>query len=280
MAIILRFLRAALFSLGATSLPGGLSRIRFIRKLRGKMAFRRELRMFRRLSGARSDWPISRLVPMLDNRKGQAGTVSGHYFHQDLHVARRIFENKPRRHIDVGSRIDGFVAHVAAFREIEIIDLLPLSNSVPNIRFTRLDMMDPVAQDMRHICDSLSCLHALEHFGLGRYGDRIDPDGYIKGLAHMLELLEPNGTFYFSVPVGRQRIEFNAHRIFSVDHLIDLFECHGLDIRRFSYVGDDGVMHADIDMTAETWTRLNAANCACGIFELQKRPRERNARPA
>jgi hypothetical protein len=31
-------------------------------------------------------------------------------------------------------------------------------------------------------CDSLSCLHALEHFGLGRYGDPIDPRGHEKGI--------------------------------------------------------------------------------------------------
>lgn len=270
-ATILRALKTALVSLDAVMSPYGVSPVRFIRTLRGMRAFRRDLDNFRKLAGGRADWPISRLVPMLDNRKGQAGIVNGHYFHQDLHVARRIFENNPRRHIDVGSRIDGFVAHVASFREIEIFDFLPLSNSVSNIRFTRLDLMNPLAQDMRHICDSLSCLHALEHFGLGRYGDRIDPDGYVNGFTNMVALLEPNGTFYFSVPVGRQRIEFNAHRVFSVDHLTSMFESHDLDIRRFSYVGDDGALYANVDLTPETRIRVNNANYACGIFELHKR---------
>ena len=49
-----------------------------------------------------------------------AGESQGHYFHQDLLVANQIFLNSPERHIDIGSRIDGFVARVAAFREIEI----------------------------------------------------------------------------------------------------------------------------------------------------------------
>jgi len=62
----------------------------------------------------------------LDDRFDQSGTASGHYFHQDLLVASRIFINNPEKHVDIGSRIDGFVAHVASFREIEVFDIRSL----------------------------------------------------------------------------------------------------------------------------------------------------------
>jgi len=57
---------------------------------------------------------------MLTDRFDPGGDASGHYFHQDLIVARRIFERDPRKHVDVGSRIDGFVAHLAVFRSCVI----------------------------------------------------------------------------------------------------------------------------------------------------------------
>src|SRR5712692_9241557 len=60
--------------------------------------------------------------PCLHDRGAEAGAVRGEYFWQDLYVAQKIFKASPRKHVDVGSRINGFVAHVASFREIEVID--------------------------------------------------------------------------------------------------------------------------------------------------------------
>src|SRR6478609_468829 len=113
------------------------------------------------------------LRPSLHDRGDSAGAVRSEYFWQDAYVARLVFEANPLRHADVGSRIDGFVAHVASFREIEVFDIRPLTVLIPNIKFTQVDLM---AQSDRLFSPtpSLSCLHALEHFGLGRYGDKID----------------------------------------------------------------------------------------------------------
>jgi len=75
---------------------------------------------------------------------------------------------------------------------------------------------------MAGYCDSLSCLHALEHFGLRRYGDPIDPQGYERALASMAGLLKRGGVFYLSVPIGIDRIEFNANRIFNPRVIVNL----------------------------------------------------------
>ena len=91
-----------------------------------------------------------KLFPILDDWFEVAGTAKGHYFHQDLIVAQQIYSANPKVHIDVGSRIDGFVAHVASFRTIKIIDIRPLERSQhPNIEFLQHDLMrdtgiDPV----------------------------------------------------------------------------------------------------------------------------------------
>jgi hypothetical protein len=117
--------------------------------------------------------------------------------------------------------------------------------------------------------DSISCLHAIEHFGLGRYNDSIDADGHIKGLDTIYHTLKQGGKFYFSTPIGPQRIEFNAHRVFSVQYLLDLFKGKYL-IDSFSFIDDSGDLHKDIELTKD----LIDSNCdctyGCGVFELSK----------
>src|SRR5271155_3351903 len=201
--------------------------------------FLRDYREFKRQQKLSSvEFPFGELWPCLDDRTSNSGNAKGHYFHQDLLVARRIFANAPRLHVDVGSRVDGFVAHVAAYREIEVFDVRPLTSNVTNIRFKQVDLMVPLEPSLQGYCDSLSCLHALEHFGLGRYGDTVDFEGHLKGLANLKGVLAKGGKFYLSVPIGPQRIEFNAHRVFAVATLLGLVSDMRVD--RFSYVDDKG----------------------------------------
>ncbi len=90
------------------------------------------------------------MYPCLDDRGSNAGSAKGHYFHQDLLVARRIYANAPKKHVDVGSRVDGFVAHVAAYREIEVLDVRPLTSNIPNVRDSdRVDLMARLGAEAR-----------------------------------------------------------------------------------------------------------------------------------
>ncbi|RLD66242.1 MAG: hypothetical protein DRI95_07075 [Bacteroidetes bacterium] len=154
-------------------------------------------------------------------KKNRAGISKGQYFNQDLLVAQKIFQNNPLKHVDIGSRIDGFVAHVASFREIEIFDIRNIENEVENIKFVQADMTSPNLIDY---CDSVSSLHAIEHFGLGRYGDTLDVNGHLKGIENITAMLKNGGKFHFSVPIGEPCVEFNVHRIFSIKYLLELFE--------------------------------------------------------
>ena len=128
---------------------------------RGLPRFVGDLLLFRKLHLGRID-----LQPCLHDWHEEAGAARSEYFWQDLLVARQIFESNPQRHMDVGSRIDGFVAHVASFREIEIFDVRPITTPIPRVSFRQMDLMQPAAE-WEACCDSLSCLHALEHFGFG-----------------------------------------------------------------------------------------------------------------
>lgn len=164
--------------------------------------------------------------PCVHDRTALAGSADNEYFIQDLLVAQLVHASNPMRHLDVGSRVDGFVAHVASFRDIEVMDVRPLVSFSERIKFFRHDLMgsfDSAAQSkIFSAFDSISCLHALEHFGLGRYGDTLDPSGWMRGLSNLSFLLGPEGTLYLSTPVGRERVYFNSNWIFSARRIIDV----------------------------------------------------------
>ncbi|MBL8992576.1 MAG: DUF268 domain-containing protein, partial [Spirochaetia bacterium] len=176
----------------------------------------------------------------------------------------------PKRHIDVGSRIDGFVAHVAAFRKIEVLDIRPQSQKIKNMSFHQADLMSELPAKWIGNSDSLSCLHALEHFGLGRYGDPIDPMGHFKGLRNLLQIVKKGGRLYLSVPIGPQRIEFNAHRVFSVSWILRQIEKNAR-CERFSYVDDLGDLHEGVDLDHKNQESSFGCHFGCGIFEFIKK---------
>lgn len=210
-----------------------------------------------------TDWPCLR------DRFDAGGVARGQYFHQDLLVAQWIYGANPRRHVDVGSRVDGFVAHVATFREIDVLDIRQISSCAAGIRFFQRDI---TATDSRWhgVTDSLSCLHSIEHFGLGRYGDTVDPEGWRRGWDNLVEMVEPGGTIYLSTMIGPQRVEFDAHRVFSVSTLIDLVhpQC---EIVELAFVDDDGDLHRGADWTADEAATSFGCQTGCGILRLRRR---------
>jgi SAM-dependent methyltransferase len=211
---------------------------------------------------------ITHTFPILLDYEDQAGRTSGHYFHQDLLVASLISEANPDRHVDIGSRIDGFVAHVASFRAIDVLDVRELRDTGhPRIRFVRADLMNE-DKALENMADSISCLHAIEHFGLGRYGDPLNPDGHKLGFNNILRMLKPGGTLYISFPIGKSNeVHFNAHRVF---HPKDIFgwadSRNTIKLLRFDYVDDAGNLNQNIDVST---TELNV-HFGCGIYSFRK----------
>ncbi len=221
-----------------------------------------------RTKGA-DEFKFGKLYPCLADKSAEGGTATGHYFHQDLYVAQKVYQNKPQAHADIGSRVDGFVAHVAAFRKLTVLDIRKLTSTTPNINFVQCDIMNEPGPSLAFQYDSISCLHALEHFGLGRYGDPINYRGHLVGFANLGKLLKPGGKFYLSVPMGPQRIEFNAHRVFSLAYLLQLVKA-SYAIDSFAYVDDRGDLHTNVTLTADHISNNLGCTFGCGIFELTK----------
>jgi SAM-dependent methyltransferase len=203
------------------------------------------------------------LWPILADRVEPGGTASGHYFHQDLWAARRVFSASPRAHLDVGSRVDGFVAHLLTFRAVTVVDIRPLGSTVPGLTFVQAD-----ATSLDGIPDgtypSVSSLHVIEHVGLGRYGDQLHPDGWRDALSALQRVLAPAGRLYLGVPIGAERVMFNAHRIFAPQTVITaVSDC---DLVEFSAVDDRGEFVPDADPRD-----FDEADYSCGLFEFQRR---------
>lgn len=211
-------------------------------------------------------------MPCLHDRYEEGGTTKSEYFWQDLLVARWIFEAQPQQHVDVGSRVDGFVAHVASYREIEVFDVRPITTQIPGVVFKQADLMqsDTLLAARGGYCDSLSCLHALEHFGLGRYGDPIAPHGYERGIANMAKLLKPGGRFYLSTPIGRERVEFNANRVFDPRTIIRCAESSGLELQQLTVI-DTGGSVRQVQPNEVTLPELAQSRYNLGIFVFVKR---------
>ena len=142
------------------------------------------------------------------------------------------------------------------------------NQEVKNIKFKQADLMN-VWDDMKDYSSSISCLHAIEHFWLWRYWDSIDINGHLKWLNNIYKMLKKGGVFYFSTPIWKQRIEFNAHRVFSVKYLYDYFK-DKYKIEKFSYVDDNWDLHENINVN-EWFEDSFWCQFGCWIFKLIKK---------
>ena len=175
----------------------------FVNLCRGKKAYLKDRKTYIRLADGDTDFPYERKSQLAcyTDRYENAGAMDEHYYLQDIYMAHKIFESAPEEHYDIGSRVDGFISHLLSFRKnITLIDIRPLETlaKVEGIKFLCAD-----ATDLKGIPDnsieSISSLHAIEHFGLGRYGDPIDPSAWKKSLHSMARVLVRGGqTLPFS----------------------------------------------------------------------------------
>lgn len=208
---------------------------------------------------------IKKIFIILGDHKEKSGIIDKHYFLQDIVIANKVFINKPIKHIDIGSRLDGFVSHLASFRKVEVFDIRKNVINHSNILFNQLDITKPLDNSMYNYSDSVSCLHSIEHFGLGRYGDTIDPIGHIKGFENLLNLTKKNGILYISFPIAnKSSTEFNAHRIFEVKEIFNWSK--NFELVSFDYIDDNGKLFLNQNINFHDKNIFYG----CGMYVLKK----------
>ncbi len=202
------------------------------------------------------------LWPCLGDADPSTQSGGGQYFYQDVWALRKLAARPPKFHVDVGSRVDGFVGQATAITKGIFVDIRPVGYQLPDLVVVAGSLLAlPFANES---IPSLSCLHVLEHVGLGRYGDPLNPRGTEFAARELRRVLAPRGDLYVSVPIGTPRLQFNAHRIFAPRNVMELFG--ELDLLSFASIDDLGRFQVDASYEAYTDSRL-----ALGLFHFCKR---------
>jgi SAM-dependent methyltransferase len=183
-----------------------------------------------------------------------------HYFYQDIWAFKGVLASGAASHVDVGSLID-YVGFLSAITSVTFVDIRPLRVQLENFECMSGSILELPFDDAS--VASLSCLHVAEHIGLGRYGDPLDPLGTVKACTELQRVLAPGGNLFFSLPIGRPRVCFNAHRVHSAEQILEYFS--RLELVSFACVDDYGMFHP----VAET-TRLDSDGYGCGMFHFTK----------
>ncbi len=186
-----------------------------------------------------------------------------HYVYHTSWAARKVKEINPAFHTDISSSLY-FSGIVSAFVSVHFYDYRPANLKLSQLDSKSCNLINLHFED--NSISSLSCMHTVEHIGLGRYGDKIDPDGDIKACRELSRVLNQNGTLIFVVPVGKPKIEFNAHRIYSYEQVIELFP--ELKLVEFTIITDkieQGDFIENVDPKI-----VQSQNYACGCFVFKK----------
>lgn len=202
--------------------------------------------------------------PFLHDRTSSTG-FDRHYIYHTSWAARVLAESRPAVHYDIGSSLY-FVGIVSAFLPVKFFDYRPA-----DLRLTQLSSASADLQklpfDDRSV-HSLSCMHVVEHVGLGRYGDPLDPDGDLKAMAELQRVIAPGGSLLFVVPIGKPRVLFNAHRIYGYRQIVDAFS--GLNLKEFTLIPEHQKDGGLIINAPES--RSDQEDYGCGCFHFTRNP--------
>ena len=206
----------------------------------------------------------------------QAGDVGGDYFFQDLYVAQQVSRAGIKHIYYIGSRIDGYIAHLLSMDiEVTMLDVRPLKTKVDGLHFIQADAttLSSIADDS---LNAISSLHAIEHFGLGRYGDPVDYLGWKKALLAMVRKVKKGGQIFLSVPVGdEEKLVFNAHRVFSPLSILQQVE-KDVILSCFALIHEGKIIEYHFDKAESAYEKLEKVvlpqlgNDDCGIFIMEK----------
>ncbi len=204
------------------------------------------------------------LHPCLDDATRETG-FDRHYIYHPAWAMRIVTRLNPKQHIDISSTLH-FCSMLSAVVPTEFYDYRPADLVLDNLTSSFAELTN------LHFADnsvaSLSCMHTIEHVGLGRYGDPLDYDGDLKAIAEIKRVLAPGGSLLFVVPLGRESVIcFNAHRIYDKQHVLTLFA--DMELMDFSLIPEDGKDGGLVSDPSDAL--LQKQFYACGCFWFKKR---------
>ncbi|MEW6665501.1 MAG: DUF268 domain-containing protein [Thermodesulfobacteriota bacterium] len=235
-----------------------------IKRLREHRQFRKQFLHFKSLCQSKRfqlDWRDRH--PCMRERDTRTSSFDRHYVYHTAWAARVLARTRPEEHVDISSSLY-FAGITSAFIPMRFYDFRPPNLRLDGIKVDYADLLSlpfPTSS-----IPSLSCMHVVEHIGLGRYGDPLDPEGDLKAIDELIRVTANGGLLLFVVPLGRRKLMFNAHRIYSYEDIIQYFG--GLELIDFSLIPEDEkdgglVMNAEANL-------VGRQTYGCGCFWFRK----------
>ena len=188
-----------------------------------------------------------------------------HYIYHTGWAARILNETRPQAHVDISSTLY-FCSIVSAFVPVKFLEYRAAELYMDGLESKQGDILSlPMPDGSVH---SLSCMHVVEHIGLGRYGDRMDPKGDLKAIAELKRVMANGGDLLFVVPVGKPRIMYNAHRIYSFEQIRSYFA--DLEMVEFALIPDDQPKEGLIRDADPNLVKQQRYGCGCFWFKKKK----------
>lgn len=200
------------------------------------------------------------LYPCFDDKTSDT-PFEPHYTYHPAWAARILAQNKTQKHVDISSSLR-FCTMISAFVPTEFYDFRPANIKLSNLNCHSANLLALPFES--NSITSLSCMHTIEHIGLGRYGDDIDYNGDLKAIAELTRVLAPGGNLLIVVPIGKPKIEYNAHRIYSYQQLVSYFGT--LQLKEFSLVPDDFEQFGLVSNASEELANQQHWGCGCFWF--------------
>jgi SAM-dependent methyltransferase len=230
--------------------------------------FKEDLYLFKdsaRNTKKRFQFRILDLIPCIREKTSHTD-FDPHYVYHPAWAARVIAKIAPKVHVDLSSSLN-FCTILSAFIPVEFYDYRPALLKLSNLSSRHADI-NRLPFDNESI-ESLSCMHVIEHIGLGRYGDPIDYDADMKAFSELTRVVKRGGNLLLVVPVGKPRIEYNAHRIYKATQIIESLP--EFDLIEFSLIPDDKKKGL---ITDASFSESDKQHYACGCFWFKKRPEQ------
>ena len=199
------------------------------------------------------------------NEKIPSHDIEPHYTYHPAWGARILSQVRPEIHIDISSSLS-FCTIVSAFVPVKFYEYRQPNLNLDNLSSESADLLHLPFED--ESVESLSCMHVVEHIGLGRYGDTVDPDGDLKAIFELKRVLAFGGSLIFVVPIGKPKIMFNAHRIYSYGQIVDYFA--ELELKEFSLITEDNKKGGLLRHATKEMADQEVYGCGCFWFKKER----------
>ena len=232
--------------------------IRFPKKVIRFFEFIGEYRKFKSINDKRFSVDLKDIYPCLTDRI-KTTPFDQHYIYHPAWAARVLAKTRPEYHIDFSS-ILSFSTIVSAFVPVKFYDYRPADMKLSGLESAFADLNKLPFEDNSQ--PSISCMHTVEHIGLGRYGDPLDATGDLKAIEELKRIVKSEGDLLFVTPVGQPKIMFNGQRVYSYEQIISYFEKFRLI--EFSLIPDAGGLIANANPAI---VQTQVYGCGCFWFK-------------